>query len=906
MPKFFAESDYESEEEENESEEEVVVVQSKSKPIVDDDDDYDENKPKVRPKSNQEKKLEKFFNSINDLNNELKEEDENDWIKTQTSFENLMNAIKAASNLIQKNEKQTLISCFFQLKKIVTTTFQNKEIVKKLAANQAKALTALNAKIQKALQPYNSDIEEFSKTYVAPVKQIKKTAITNKQTKKSKAAIDDDDDEEEDDEDNEDDDDDEDEEDLPIAKSAKKTAGKTKTVTPAKKPLTGRAKYLKTNDDDDDSDDSDDDFFNSDDSDDFPAKPKDTKKPDRSKWLKKDTKDDIEDSDDDFEPVKSKKKAAKKKVEVETEVIPKKTEPKATPKNTEPKAAPKKTEAKAASKAKAKTTATATVTKLTAEAAELKINEILAQRAKKVQDRDLLNQFINLIDKVPAEQQAQILVLIISPQLEANQNSLTPIPPAIWTNCKSHLVKLANVLPSLKEPIERINESTILFYERLFEESIKTFQNTIPQTKDYNERIKEFKSLESLGDLIQSYFQNNQLYKSATKIAILRIEILHSQAVIATETTEKAITNAKKTNKQVTTTISQLVELVIEHGDSNSRAHAILYKIYFLATIDNFSEAKNLLLMTHLQEFIQFTEIPTQILFNRTIAQLGLCAFRVGFYQEAHNCLAEICGNRIRELVAQGFGRYTDKTVEQEKLEKKRQTPPHLHINLELLECVNLTCGMLLEVPNIALNPHDSRRKILSKTFKRHLDNSERQPILGPPENIRDYIVAAAKALMHGDWRRCNQLLLALPVWNNLNNFTKVKEILHKKIQEEGLRTYLLTFSNNYDSFLLDDLMSIFELNEEQVHSLVCKMIINDEIQATWHHPTRSLCFHRAEPTRLQALALQLCEKLNNFTDYNERINDPRGLIFNNPNKNDNRYNRYSTQNNRNYQRFRK
>ena len=60
------------------------------------------------------------------------------------------------------------------------------------------------------------------------------------------------------------------------------------------------------------------------------------------------------------------------------------------------------------------------------------------------------------------------------------------------------------------------------------------------------------------------------------------------------------------------------------------------------------------MLMSHLQESIQFADVETQLLYNRTLVQLGLCAFRHGNIRVAHDALLDIqSSGRKKELLAQ-------------------------------------------------------------------------------------------------------------------------------------------------------------------------------------------------------------------------------------------------------------
>jgi hypothetical protein len=68
-----------------------------------------------------------------------------------------------------------------------------------------------------------------------------------------------------------------------------------------------------------------------------------------------------------------------------------------------------------------------------------------------------------------------------------------------------------------------------------------------------------------------------------------------------------------------------------------------------------------------------------------------------------------------------------------------------------------------------------------------------------------------------------------------------VKELLLRKIKEECLRTYLFTYSHVYDSISLPKLASMYSLEYSQVHSIVAKMIINQEFMVSYRPQWTSL-----------------------------------------------------------------
>ncbi|NXS68420.1 EIF3C factor, partial [Pandion haliaetus] len=525
-----------------------------------------------------------------------------------------------------------------------------------------------------------------------------------------------------------------------------------------------------------------------------------------------------------------------------------------------------------------------------------KLNEILQARGKKGTDRAAQIELLQLLVSIANENnlgvalEVKIKFNIIASLYDYNPNLATYMKPEMWQKCLGCIEELLDILfahpeifigeniveesENLANPEQpyRVRGCILTLVERMDEEFTKIMQNTDPHSQEYVDHLKDEGRVCGIIARLQRYLQEKGTTEELCRVYLRRV--LHTYYKFDYRAHRRGAGDPQvggREENEDEEDSAALMERLCKYVYAKDRTDrirtcAILCHIYHHALHSRWYQARDLMLMSHLQDNIQHADPPVQILYNRTMVQLGICAFREGLIKDAHNALLDIqSSGRAKELLGQGLllRSLQERNPEQEKVEKRRQVPFHMHVNLELLECVYLVAAMLLEIPYMAAHEFDARRRMISKQFHHQLRVGERQPLLGPPESMREHVVAASKAMKMGDWRTCHRFVVNEKmngkVWDLFPEADKVRAMLVRSVGRGGP---------------MEILADMFELDLPTVHSIISKMIINEELMASLDQPTQTVMMHRTEPTAQQNLALQLAEKLGNLVENNERVFD--------------------------------
>nr|XP_022899705.1 eukaryotic translation initiation factor 3 subunit C [Onthophagus taurus] len=837
MSRFFASSDSDSD---SSSEEEQI--QRPQIPTYTFSDDEEEVKRVVR--STKEKRYEELSNIIKQIRNYKKIKDMSSMLN---SFEELQRAYTKAAPVILKEENgQTprfYVRCLAEMEDFIGEMWEDREGRKNMSKNNSKSLSSMRQKLRKYLKDFEDDLVKFRESPDMPddeedeekpeIEVESEDEIPPQKPEIPTATVADDEGDGESDSDEWPSDSDSDTESSDY--DERLTTMRDHFLKDPKKPGGGAAPTVKIPEDD-------------------RMRSKKERKPQRGKIRKEDE----EDGEGEWETVKGgvaipseKPKMFAKDAEIDLNLVIK------------------------------------------------KLNEIMAARGKKRTDRreqiELLHELVAITEQhgLGAAICVKIKFAIVSAIFDYNPKVSDAMKPEYWNKLLERMSEMLDILKdqdifiseSITEEMEnfetapfKIRGCVLTSLERLDDEFIKLLKECDPHSNEYVERLKDEGKVAMIIDKVQCYLEKYNNNSELCRIYLRKIEHLYYKfdpRVLKKKSGELPSDTATSVQE-----MDKLCKYIYAKDSTDRlRTRAILSHIYHHALHDGWFQARDLVLMSHLQETIQHSDPSTQILYNRMMAHLGLCAFRHANIKDAHSCLVDLMmTGKPKELLAQGLlpQRQHERSKEQEKIEKQRQMPFHMHINLELLECVYLVSAMLIEIPYMAAHEFDARRRMISKTFYQQLRSSERQSLIGPPESMREHVVAAAKAMRNGHWAACNNFIINekmnAKVWDLFYQSDQVRSMLTRLIKEESLRTYLFTYSHVYDSISVKTLAEMFEMETSSVHSIISKMIINEELMASLDDPTQTVVMHRSEPSRLQSLALQLADKINNFVDSNERI----------------------------------
>jgi translation initiation factor 3 subunit C len=188
-------------------------------------------------------------------------------------------------------------------------------------------------------------------------------------------------------------------------------------------------------------------------------------------------------------------------------------------------------------------------------------------------------------------------------------------------------------------------------------------------------------------------------------------------------------TNLRKSYEKPEEFIAQLCSVIYVHSDEKTKLRALLSNIYFLCIHNKYDLARRIFKQSYIYEYIQvYKDYQLKMIFNRTLAQLGLCAFRFGNYSECLSYLYPLCANgttKLKEYLSQLYSKDIEKTLDKE--ERKKMIPYIMTINIDEIESSYYISSMFLNLPDILLSKLGLQSKPFNLAFKKNLDNFNKQ-----------------------------------------------------------------------------------------------------------------------------------------------------------------------------------
>lgn len=285
-----------------------------------------------------------------------------------------------------------------------------------------------------------------------------------------------------------------------------------------------------------------------------------------------------------------------------------------------------------------------------------------------------------------------------------------------------------------------MNNNLISVLEKLETELYKSLQYTDQNSKEYILRIKDEITFMVLCSKILDYYKSNadQSYKPRIYILIL-LHIYYKNEEQLKRIGEKLINEnindeyLKLLANNPEKFMNDISILLYTNPEEKSKLKSALLLITSFCIMNRYQKANQFFKKCHYFDLIgNLKDENLKILHNRTLVQLGLCAFRNGFYQDSLNYLMPLCQNgtsKLKEYLSQSYNKEMEKSIFFDKEDKKRIIPFVMTINIDEVECTFYLASLLIDLPKILLYKLGKNVGRINYVFKKLLDNFEKQVI---------------------------------------------------------------------------------------------------------------------------------------------------------------------------------
>jgi translation initiation factor 3 subunit C len=96
------------------------------------------------------------------------------------------------------------------------------------------------------------------------------------------------------------------------------------------------------------------------------------------------------------------------------------------------------------------------------------------------------------------------------------------------------------------------------------------------------------------------------------------------------------------------------------------------------------------------------------------------------------------------------------------------------------------------------------------------------------------------------------------------------------RVQEETLKTYLLTYAQHFASISTPSLCTLFALPTASVQRIASKLMTSSQLSGSWDQVSDVIVVHASQPTRLQRAALSFADKTGVLLEQHERMLESR------------------------------